>query len=184
MRVASLFPGLLLACAATAAENPLWNELPALCKARLAEDWQPPARFSTGEASPAESGVPGLMYLCTIEKPLPSHERHRRPNLALMLMGIAQKSVVVSAYVWCDADRSETLAALERETARVLDQAKLKPPAALGDAIRAARAYQTRLDGIAIKVAPQEIDRDACAKSSDALLSPVLMEVEVAIDPM
>ena len=184
MRALSLSFLLLVASVATAAENPLWSGLPALCKARLAEGWQAPRNVATGEPGSAETGVPGLMYLCIIEKPLPTRDTHRRPNLALMLMGVSKRGVVVSGYVWCDADREATLAALERETIRVLDLARLKAPDELGAAIRAARAYKTTLAGTKVEVAPQEIDRDACGRSSDAMLSAVQTEVEVAIDPL
>ena len=164
--------------------EPLWDQLPALCRSLLADGWQAPSDALTGKPRDrAETSIPGLMYVCTIERALPRDGAGRRPDLSMLLTGVSEPGVIVSASVWCEPDRKPTLAALAQTVADVLARARATTPDALTSAIEAAAAYETTIGDLHIKTVPIDVDANACAGSTDAQLTPVLMKIDVTVEP-
>ena len=179
---ALLLTGALGGNAFAAAPGGLADHVRALCTHLKQQGWTAPRDFS-GKAAPAEIDVPGVMYLCHLERALQGAGPGHSPLLqALISDDGTRPSVVFSADIWCDADR-RALAVLAAQIDRQFAAIALPIPAASLASVRVGTKSDRRANGLHIGTAPLAIDAQACAKVPENGLGAVLMKIDVTIEP-
>jgi hypothetical protein len=187
--VAASFLAAVLAAAPVAAkENPakqLGDRLPRICAELQKQGWGVPAdQLRMNPDTKAEMRVGKLIYMCTLERQLSGKGPGRAPDLAVLLSGSAgEPSLILSVNVWCAADREPAIEALAKEVERVLTGSKIPVPAELLEAVRASRKHETNAEGMRYRVEPIEVDAGACTRVQSGELGPVLMKMDVAVEP-
>jgi hypothetical protein len=66
---------------------------------------------------------------------------------------------------------------------RILAGSKISVPAGTLEAVRAARKHEANTGGLRYRVEPIAVDEGACARVRPGQLGPVLMKMDVAIEP-
>ena len=178
----------LMAAPLAAKNNPakqLGDRLPKLCAELQKQGWDVSADLlRMNPDTKAEMRVGKLLYMCTLEHPLPGKGPGRAPNLGVLLSSSSgDPSLILSVNVWCAADREPAVEALAREVERVLTGSKIPVPAEVLEAIRASRQQEATAEGMRYKVAPIEVDAGACDRVGPGELGAVLMKMDVAVEP-
>lgn len=176
----------LCAAAGTSAADSvpaLRRAVPALCRQLQEQGWHAPADIVNPRNKPvAEINIPGVMYLCTLEQALDGEGPGRPPDLQALLSDDGkQTSMIFSANLWCEADRTAALDALTARIGRLLQQAELPLPADIATGLRAGRAATAAWQGITFSTTPIAVDADACAKVGPGGLGAVLFKIDLSI---
>lgn len=163
----------------------LEDRIPKICTELQKQGWGVPAdQLRMDPKAKAEMRVGGLMYMCTVERQLAGKGPGRAPDLAALLSNSAgEPSLILSVNVWCAADQEPATEALAKEVERVLTGSKVAVPAGMLEAIRASRKHETTVGGLRYRVEPIEVDAGACDRVRPGQLGPVLMKMDVAIEP-
>lgn len=175
MKVAALLT--LLALPLSAASLP---KLSPLCGQLRKDGWTAPNDPISGKPLMAEMSVPGVMYLCSLQRVLPrSGGTGHPPDLqALLSYDGTTSEVIFSADVWCEGDQKATLDALVTQTQTALGVAL---PESIVTAIRSAKPAKATVDGLAYEILPVAVDANACRDVAPGQLGPVLFKVDVAV---
>ena len=163
----------------------LEERIPKLCAELQKQGWGVPAdQLRMNPKTKAEMRVGGLMYMCSVERQLPGQGPGRTPDLAALLSNSAgEPSLILSVNVWCAADQESATEALAKEVERALAGSKISVPAGMLEAVRASRKHEATAGGLRYRVEPIEVDAGACARVRPGQLGPVLMKMDVAIEP-
>jgi hypothetical protein len=169
---------------ANAATANLGKALRPLCSQLQQSGWVAPADpLDPKKHSPAETDIPGVAYLCTLERSLEKDGAGRSPDLdGLLISTSGDISATFSANVWCERDRSMALAELSRDLVRSARGVSLLVPDAVLDAIREGADRTVKASGLIFSIHSMEIDPAACSASSNERLSAVLMKTSVSIE--
>jgi len=160
------------------------DRLPKLCAELQTQGWGVPAdQLKLDPKSKAEMRM-GKVYLCSLGRPLAGKGPGRAPDLGALLGKSSRgATLLLSVSVWCAADREPALAALAKELERVLTGSKLPVPAGLLEATLTPRRYEAAAEGLRYRAEPIEVDPGACDRVAPGELGPVLMKMDVAVDP-
>jgi hypothetical protein len=169
--------------APTGAGASLAQQLPALCAALQKQGWQPPTNPFAKKREPAEMSVPGVVYMCRLERDLPGQGPGHAPTLQALIGDADGASVVFSLDVWCEADRNGALGALADAIEHGLNGIALHSPVPLLDAVRNSRDLRIRNDGLAFHTELTTVDAQACSKVRDGQLGAVLFEFDAEVAP-
>ncbi len=171
--------------AADKAVEQFGKRLPKICAELQARGWGVPADLlQLDPRTKAESRIAGVLYSCNVAQQLAGKGPGRAPDLAALLMdGGGEPSLILSASVWCAADRQPALAALAKEVERVLAGAAIPVPQEVLTAIRAAKSHEGEAGGHRYVVEPIEVDAGACSRVAAGELGAVLMKVDVMVEP-
>jgi hypothetical protein len=161
------------------------DQLPKICAELQKQGWGVPAdQLKMDPDTKAEMRMGKLLYMCTLERQLTGKGPGRTPDLAVLLSSsTGDPSLVFSVNIWCAADREPAIEALAKEVERILTGAKISTPADVLEAIRASRKHEATVAGLLYKVEPIEVDAGACARVPPGALGPVLMKMDVAVEP-
>jgi hypothetical protein len=122
--------------------------------------------------------------MCSLEHSLAGQGPGRAPELAVLLSSNSgDPNLIFSANVWCAADQKPATEALAREVERILTGAKVPIPAEVLEAVRASRKHESTVEGLHYQVEPIEVDAGACTRVQPGQLGPVLMKLDVAVEP-
>lgn len=173
------------AVAAEKAVEQFGKRLPKICADLQARGWAVPTDLlKLNPKTKAENRVAGVLYTCSVAQPLAGKGPGRAPDLAAMLMdGGGEPSLILSANVWCAADRQPALEALAKEVERVLDDAQIPVPLEVLTAIRAAKPHEGDAGGHRYVVEPIKVDAQACTRVAAGELGAVLMKIDVLVEP-
>jgi hypothetical protein len=163
----------------------LGDQVPKICAELQKQGWGVPAdQLARDPKAKAEMRIGELMYLCMLERQLAGKGPGRASELTALLSATeGDASVILSANVWCAADREPALEALAKGVESVLTGSKIAVPAGLLEAIRASRKHEATAGGMRYRVEPIEVDEGACARVRPGQLGPVLMKMDVAVQP-
>jgi len=175
---------------ATAADAPakaveqFGKRLPKICAELQARGWGVPTDLlKMDPRTKAERRVASIYY-CNVAQPLAGKGPGRAPDIAALLMdGGGEPSLILSASVWCAADRQPALEALAKEVERVLDGAGIPVPLEVLTAIRAAKPHEGDAGGHRYVVEPVKVDAQACSRVAAGELGAVLMKIDVQVEP-
>lgn len=178
----------LMAVPAAAKGNParqLGDRLPKICAELQKQGWGVPAdQLKMNPNAQAEMRAGKLIYMCTLERQLAGKGPGRAPDLSVLLSSSAgDPTLILSVNVWCAPDREAAIEALAKEVERVLTGSKIPVPAEVLEAVRASRQHEATAEGMRYKVAPIEVDAGACSQVQPGELGPVLMKMDVAVEP-
>jgi hypothetical protein len=151
--------------------------------ARLQSDgWTAPIDLQTKKRGKAEWNFPGVMYMCTLTHGLRPAGSGHAPDLQALLSndyGSRGPSLILSADIWCAADRTATFDALAKQLERIAGSV----PAPISAAIRAGKEAKATAGGLSFEVTPVEVDSGACESVPAGKLGPVLMKIDVEVKP-
>lgn len=161
------------------------DRLPKICADLQKKGWGVPAdQLAMDPGAKAEMRMGKLLYMCTLEHRLSGQGPGRAPDLGVLLTSTSgEPSLIFSVNVWCAADRKPATEALAKEVERILSGSQIATPAEVLEAIRASRKHESSVDGLHYKVEPIEVDAGACARVKPGELGPVLMKMDVAVEP-
>jgi hypothetical protein len=185
---ASLLAAVLMGVPVAAKDNPakqMSDQLPKICAELQKQGWGVPAdQLKMDPDAKAEMRMGKLLYMCTLERRLAGKGPGRAPDLDVLLTSSAGKpSVILSGSVWCAADREPAVEALAKEVEHVLTGSKISVPAEVLEAVRASRKHEATAEGLLYRVEPIEVDAGACDRVQPGMLGPVLMKMDVAVEP-
>jgi hypothetical protein len=171
---------LALALTLPAAAATLPKNLPRVCAQFQKDGWTAPNDPTSGKPMMAEMSVPGVMYLCTLQRVLPraSGTGHPPDIQALISNDGTTNSIILDANIWCEPDQAPTLDALAKQLSQVLGTPLPDPVAA---AIRGAKNLKTTADGLDYVVESIPVDATACRDVPAGRLGPVLLKVDVVV---
>ena len=149
--------------------------------AQLQSDgWTPPVDLQTNKPGKAEMALPRGLYLCMLTHALKPAGSGHAPDLQALLTDTGKgPGVIVSANIWCAADRTATFDALLKQLERITGSV----PEAVSSAIRAGKEAVSTANGLSYEVRPVEVDPGACESVPAGQLGPVLMELGVQVKP-
>jgi len=98
---------------------------------------------------------------------------------ALLSESGKERSIVLSASIWCAADRTPTFDTLAKQLERVAGSV----PGSITAAVRAGKEARATAGGLAFEVVPVEVDAEACGHVPAGELGPVMMKVDVEVKP-
>jgi hypothetical protein len=177
----SLFAIALLLAAPLAAAEPFGKSLQKTCAQLQSEGWTPPIDLQTKERGKAEMSIPGALYICTLEHVLRPAGSGHAPDLQALLSNASHKSsIILSADIWCAADRTPTFEALAKQLERIVGSI----PEPISAALRAGKEAKATAKGLAFAVAPIEVDPEACKRVPAGQLGAVLMKIDVEVKPV
>jgi hypothetical protein len=185
---ASFLAAALIAVPVAAKDNPvkqMSDGLPGICAELQKQGWGVPAdQLAMDPDAKAEMRLGKQLYMCMLERQLAGQGPGRAPDLGVLLSSSSGgPNLVFSVNVWCAADRKPASEALAQEVERVLTGAKISVPAEVLEAVRASRKQEATAGGLLFKVEPIEVDEGACARVRPGQLGPVLMKMDVGIEP-
>jgi hypothetical protein len=179
---ASFLAAVLLAVPVAAKDSPakqMSDRLPKLCAELQKQGWGVPEDMLLLDPKAKAEMRMGKIYMCGLGKG-PGHA----PDLgALLTNRAAGPSLILSASVWCAADREMTIETLAKEVERILTGSKIPVPLEVLEAIRASRKHEATAEGMRYRVEPIEVDAEACARVQPGMLGAVLMKMDVAVEP-
>lgn len=183
---ASFLAAVLMAVPVAAKDNPakqMSDRLPKICAELQQQGWGLPAdQLKMDADAKAEMRMGKRLYMCTLERQLAGKGPGRAPDLEVLLASTSgQPRVVLSVNVWCAADREPATEALAKEVERILTGSQF--PAGLLEAVRASRQHESTAEGLRYRAEPVEVDAGACDRVQPGMLGPVLMKMDVAVDP-
>jgi hypothetical protein len=118
------------------------------------------------------------MYMCILSHELKPAGSGHAPDLQAMLSDAGEgPGVILSADVWCAADRSATFDALAQQVERIAGPV----PAPISAAIRAGKEAKATANGLSYEVVPVEVEPAACESVPPGQLGPVLIKIDVEI---
>ena len=175
-----LFGALALVLPLAAAAEPFGKPVQKICAQLRAGGWTAPTDVLTNKPGRAEMSIPGVMYVCMLSHVLPAAGSGHAPDLqALMSDDGKERSIILSADIWCEADRAGTANALAKQLEQIFGN--LPPP--VSAAIRAWKDAKVTANGLSFQVAPVEVEPGACEGVPANQLGPVLVKVDVKITP-
>ncbi|MFL6231574.1 MAG: hypothetical protein ACJ76N_00400 [Thermoanaerobaculia bacterium] len=161
-----------------AAAEPFGKPLQKICAEFQSDGWTAPANPLTQKRGKAEMSIPGKLYICMLAREMkPAGSGHAPDLQALLSETREERSIVLSAHIWCAADRAATFDALAKQLERVAGNV----PEPIASALRAGKEAKATAGGLAFEVAPVEVDSEACENVPPGQLGPVLMELDVAV---
>ena len=173
-----LFVSLALSLPLSASAQPFGKPLQKTCAQLRSDGWTAPVNPLTNKPGKAEMNLPGVMYMCTLARVLPPAGTGHAPDLQALLSNDGhESSVILSANIWCAADRTATFDALAKQ----LEGLAASVPPAISSAIRAGKEAKATANGLSFEVAPIEVDAGACASVPAGQLGPVLMKIDVQV---
>jgi hypothetical protein len=169
---------------AHAATTDLAKALRPLCSNLQQSGWVAPEDpLAPGKHLTAETDIPGVAYLCNVEKPLRRAGDGRSPALGSLLSDVGKDpGIIFSANVWCEGDRVNALEQLADHIERSLRGVSILAPADALEAIRKGAKGTVTASGLSFQIQPIEVDPNACSSSADERLSAVLMKIDVSIE--
>ncbi len=160
------------------------DQLPKICAELQKQGWGVPADSLKMDPDTKAEMRMGKIYMCNLEHQLAGKGPGRAPELSVLLASrSAGPALILSVNVWCAADREPATEALAKEVERVLTGSKIPVPAQVLEAIRASRDHDATTEGLRYRVQPIEVDAGACARVPPGELGPVLMKMDVAVEP-
>lgn len=168
---------------ARAAIEDLGKVLGPLCSQLQKDGWVGPSDpRDSGRRSAPEMEIAGVIYLCTLERPMARSGAGRSPDLGALLSNSQRDpSIIFSANVWCEGDRSTALDQLSDQVERGLRAVSIVLPNEVLKAIRHGEQRNLTAGRLNFSTTPIDVDPNACAHSNDTRLSPVLMKLDVSI---
>jgi len=109
----------------------------------------------------------------------PAGPGHAPDLQALLSEAGKERSIVLSASIWCAADRAPTFDALAKQLERVAGSV----PESIAAAVRAGKEAKATAGGLTFEVVPVEVDAQACGNVPAGELGPVMMKVDVEVKP-
>ena len=180
MRSLSVF-AIAMVLATPLAAEPFGKSLQKACAQLQSEGWTAPIDPQTKERGKAEMSIPGAMYICTLEHVLRPAGSGHAPDLQALLSNAGHKSsIILSADIWCAADRTPTFEALAKQLERIVGST----PEPISSAIRAGKEAKATAKGLTFAVSPIEVDPEACKNVPAGQLGAVLMKIDVEIKPV
>ena len=185
--IAASFLAAALMAVPAAAANPakqMSDQLPKICAELQKQGWGVPAdQLEMDPKTKPEMRI-GKIYMCNLERQLAGKGPGRAPDLSVLLASRSSgPALIFSANVWCAADREPAIEALAKEVERVLTGSKIPVPAEVLEAVRASRDHDATAEGLRYRVQPIEVDAGACTRVKPGQLGPVLMKMDVAVEP-
>ena len=175
-----LFASLVLILPLSAAADPFAKPLQKTCAQLRSDGWTAPVDPLTNKPGKVEMDIPGAMYLCTLAQVLrPAGSGHAPDLQALLSKASDGASIILSADIWCAADRAATFDALAKQVERLAGSV----PAPISAAIRAGKPAKATGGGLSFEVTPVEVEAGACASVPAGQLGPVLMKIDVEMKP-
>ena len=175
-----LFVALALLLPLAAVAEPFGKPLQKMCTQLRSDGWTAPIDLRTGKPGRAEMSVSGVMYMCILTHELKPAGSGHAPDLQALLSNAGEgPSVILSADIWCAADRAATFDALAKQVERVVGSV----PEPISAAIRAGKEAKATANGLSFEVVPIEVEPEACAGVPPGQLGPVLMEIDVQVKP-
>jgi hypothetical protein len=175
-----LFVSLVLVLPLAAAADPFAKPLQKSCAQLRSDGWTAPIDLYTNKPGKDEIDIPGAMYMCTLTRALkPAGSGHAPDLQALLSKATDGASIILSADIWCAADRTGTFEALAKQVERLAGSL----PEAISSAIRAGKTAKATANGLSFEVTPVEVDAGACASVPAGQVGPVLMKVDVEVKP-
>lgn len=178
-RILCLSFALVLVPSLAAAAGPFDGPLKKICAELQGGGWTAPTDPQTNKPGKAEMSA-GKVYLCMLTHPLKPAGSGHAPDLQALLGDTGEKrSIVLSANIWCAADRAATFDALAKQLERVAGSI----PEPIASALREGKEAKATAGGLAFEVVPVDVDPEACENVPAGKLGPVLMELDVEIKP-
>jgi len=173
---ASLALALLLPLAAGA--EPFGKPLQKICAQLRNDGWTAPIDPETGKPRNAEMSIAGVVYMCMLSHDLKPAGSGHAPDLQALLSSAGKgPSIILSANIWCAADRAATFDALAKQLERIAGSL----PEPIAAAIRAGKEARATANGLSYEVARVDVEPEACAGVPPGQLGPVLLELDVKI---
>ncbi len=180
MRRTILFVSLALSLPLAAASEPFGKDFHKTCAQLQGAGWTAPVNPTTKKPGKAEMEMGGVVYMCMLTHALKAAGSGHAPDLqALLSTASHESSLILSADIWCTADRAATFGALVKELERVTGSV----PEPIAAAIRAGKDAKATANGMTFEVAPVEVDSGACERAPAGELGPVLMKIDVKVEP-
>ena len=177
----------LMAMPVAAKDNPvkqMSKALPKICAELQKQGWGVSADLAEMVPGTKAEMRMGDVYMCMLERKLAGKGPGRAPDLDALLSSSGDgPSLILSANVWCPADREPAIEALAKEVERVLSGSKIPIPAEVLEAVRAPRGHEAAAEGLHYKVELIEVDAGACERVPPGGLGAVLMKLGVAVEP-
>ena len=175
-----LLVSLALSLPLAAAGEPFGKPVQQICAQLQKEGWKAPLDLQTKKPGKAEMEVRGVVYMCTLEHVLQPAGSGHAPDLQALLSNAShESSIILSANIWCAADRTATFDALAKQLERIAGSV----PEPISSAIRAGKEAKATANGLSFEVAPVQVDSGACESVPAGQLGPVLMKVDVQVKP-
>jgi len=179
-RILFLSFALTLIPSLAAAAGPFERPLKKTCAELRSDGWTAPVNPETKKPAKAEVSIAGAMYLCMLTHTLkPAGSGHAPDMQALLSEAGKERSIVLSASIWCAADRAPTFDALAKQLERVAGSVA----DSIAAAVRAGKEAKATAGGLTFEVVPVEVDAEACERVPAGELGPVLMKIDVEIKP-
>ncbi len=173
-----LFVSLALSLPLAAVAEPFGKSLQKTCAQLQGDGWTAPINPQTNKPGKAEMKLPSPLYLCMLTKVLPAAGSGHAPDLQALLANTGDgPGIVLSASIWCAADRTATFDTLVKQLEHVAGSV----PEPIAAAIRAGKEAKATADGMSFEVAPVEVDSGACERVPAGQLGPVLMKIDVGV---
>jgi hypothetical protein len=174
-----LFVALALMLPLAAVAEPLGKSLPKMCAQLRSDGWTAPIDLETGKPGMAEMSISGVVYMCMLTHELKPAGSGHAPDLQALLSNADGPSVILSAHIWCAADRTATFDALAKQVERIVGSV----PEPISAAMRAGKEAKATANGLSFEVTLVEVEPEACASVPPGQLGPVLMEIDVQVKP-
>jgi hypothetical protein len=175
-----LFAALALMLPIAAVAEPFGKPLQKMCAQLQGDGWTAAIDLRTGKPGTAEMSVSGVIYMCMLTHALPPAGSGHAPDLQALLSNAGEgPSVILSAHIWCAADRTATFDALAKQVERIVGSA----PGPISAAIRAGKEAKATANGLSFEVTLVEVEPEACESVPPGQLGPVLMEIDVQVKP-
>ncbi|HVT61458.1 MAG TPA: hypothetical protein VHR45_24055 [Thermoanaerobaculia bacterium] len=111
--------------------------------------------------------------MCMLTHVLQPRGSGHAPDLQALLSNSGDgPSIILSASIWCTADRTATFDALAKQLEHVAGSV----PELISSAIHAGKKTKATADGLIFEVAPVNVDPGACESVPAGQLGPVLMK--------
>jgi hypothetical protein len=173
-----LFVALALMLPLAALAEPFGKPLQKICAQLRSDGWTAPIDLETGKPGKSEMSISGVVYMCMLTHELKPAGSGHPPDLQALLSNAGEgPSVILSADIWCAADRAATFDALAKQLERVVGSL----PEPISAAIRAGKEAKATANGLSFEVVPIEVEPEACEGVPPGKLGPVLMKIDVQV---
>lgn len=175
-----LFVALALMLPLAAVAEPFGKSLPKMCAQLRSDGWTAPIDLETGKPGMAEMSISGAVYMCMLMRELKPAGAGHAPDIQALLSNAGKgPGVILSAHIWCAADRTATFDALAKQVERIVGSV----PEPISAAIRAAKEAKATANGLSFEVTLVEVEPEACESVPPGRLGPVLLELDVQVKP-
>ncbi len=173
-----LFAALALMLPLAAVAEPFGKPLQKMCAQLQSDGWTAAIDLRTGKPGKAEMSISGVVYMCVLTQVLRPAGSGHAPDLQALLSNAGDgPGVILSADIWCAADRTATFDALAKQVERLVGSV----PEPISAAIRAGKSAKAIANGLSFEVTPIDVEPEACEGVSPGQLGPVLMKIDVQI---